>query len=81
MECAGPAEDLLGLLGELSGREARVIRLRFGLDDDTPQTLAEIGKCLDLSRERVRQIESRALHKLRLPERRGRVKDYLEDLD
>ena len=74
-------DDLLGLLGELSGREARVIRLRFGLDDDTPQTLAEIGKCLDLSRERVRQIESRALHKLRLPERRGRVKDYLEDLD
>ena len=74
-------DDLLGLLGELSGREARVIRLRFGLDDDNPQTLAEIGKCLDLSRERVRQIESRALHKLRLPERRGRVKDYLEDLD
>ena len=74
-------DDLLGLLGELSGREARVIRLRFGLDDDNPQTLAEIGKCLDLSRERVRQIESRALHKLRLPERRGRVKDYLEDLN
>ena len=45
-------DDLLGLLNELSGREARVIRLRFGLDDDTPQTLAEIGKTLDLSRER-----------------------------
>ena len=74
-------DDLLGLLNELSGREARVIRLRFGLDDDTPQTLAEIGKTLDLSRERVRQIESRALHKLRLPERRGRVRDYMEDLD
>ena len=58
-----------------------MIRLRFGLDDDTPQTLAEIGKTLDLSRERVRQIESRALHKLRLPERRGRVRDYMEDLD
>jgi len=74
-------DDLDGLLNELSGREARVIRLRFGLDDDTPQTLAEIGKSLDLSRERVRQIESRALHKLRLPERRGRVRDYMEDLD
>ena len=74
-------DDLLGLLNELSGREARVIRLRFGLDDDTPQTLAEIGKSLDLSRERVRQIESRALHKLRLPERRSRVRDYMEDLD
>ena len=74
-------DDLLVLLNELSGRESRVIRLRFGLDDDTPQTLAEIGKTLDLSRERVRQIESRALHKLRLPERRGRVRDYMEDLD
>ena len=73
-------DDLLALLGELSGREARVIRLRFGLDDDIPQTLAEIGKSLDLSRERVRQIESRALHKLRLPERRSRVQEYLEDL-
>ena len=74
-------DDLEELLGELSGREASVIRLRYGLDDDTPQTLAEIGRCLDLSRERVRQIESRALHKLRLPERRSRVRDYLEDLD
>jgi len=74
-------DDLEQLLNELSGREASVIRLRYGLDDDTPQTLAEIGRCLDLSRERVRQIESRALHKLRLPERRSRVRDYLEDLD
>ena len=74
-------DDLEELLAELSGREASVIRLRYGLDDDTPQTLAEIGRCLDLSRERVRQIESRALHKLRLPERRSRVRDYLEDLD
>jgi RNA polymerase nonessential primary-like sigma factor len=74
-------DDLEGLLEELSGREARVIRLRFGLDDDTPQTLAEIGKSLELSRERVRQIESRALHKLRLPERCLKIKDYLEDLN
>ena len=64
----------------MSGKEARVIRLRFGLDNDSPQTLAEIGKNLQLSRERVRQIETIALHKLRLPEARLKVKDYLEDL-
>ncbi|WP_341883609.1 sigma-70 family RNA polymerase sigma factor [Synechococcus sp. UW140] len=73
-------DDLEALLDQLSGKEARVIRLRFGLDNDSPQTLAEIGKNLQLSRERVRQIETIALHKLRLPEARLKVKDYLEDL-
>ncbi|WP_461557417.1 sigma-70 family RNA polymerase sigma factor [Synechococcus sp.] len=73
-------DDLETLLDQLSGKEARVIRLRFGLDNDSPQTLAEIGKNLQLSRERVRQIETIALHKLRLPEARLKVKDYLEDL-
>lgn len=73
-------DDLDALLDQLSGKEARVIRLRFGLDNDSPQTLAEIGKNLQLSRERVRQIETIALHKLRLPEARLKVKDYLEDL-
>ena len=73
-------DDLEALLNQLSGKEARVIRLRFGLDNDSPQTLAEIGKNLQLSRERVRQIETIALHKLRLPEARLKVKDYLEDL-
>ena len=73
-------DDLEALLDQLSGKEARVIRLRFGLDNDSPQTLAEIGKNLQLSRERVLQIETIALHKLRLPEARLKVKDYLEDL-
>lgn len=73
--------DLEALLEQLSGREATVIRQRFGLDDDTPRTLAEIGEQLRLSRERVRQIESRALLKLRQPQNRCRVRDYLGSLD
>ena len=70
-------EDLKGLLAELSSREALVIRQRFGLEDDTPRTLSEIGERLHLSRERVRQIESRALLKLRQPCQCSRVRDYL----
>ena len=58
-----------------------MIRLRYGLEDDTPQTLSQIGEDLQLSRERVRQIESRALLKLRQPQRRCRVHDYLSHLD
>ena len=73
--------DLEALLDELTAREAAVIRLRFGLEDDTPQTLSQIGEDLKLSRERVRQIESRALLKLRQPQRRCRVHDYLHHLD
>ena len=74
-------DDLEALLNELTAREAAVIRLRYGLEDDTPQTLSQIGEDLKLSRERVRQIESRALLKLRQPQRRCRVHDYLHHLD
>jgi RNA polymerase nonessential primary-like sigma factor len=74
-------DDLEALLEELTAREAAVIRLRYGLEDDTPQTLSQIGEDLKLSRERVRQIESRALLKLRQPQRRCRVHDYLSHLD
>jgi RNA polymerase nonessential primary-like sigma factor len=73
--------DLEALLEDLSSREAEVIRQRFGLVDDTPRTLTEIGAAMQLSRERVRQIDSRALLKLRQPQNRCRVKDYLGSLD
>ncbi|MGC6482649.1 MAG: RNA polymerase sigma factor, RpoD/SigA family [Synechococcus sp.] len=69
--------DIEELLGELTTREAEVIRRRFGLDDDTPLTLANIGDMMGLSRERVRQIETRALLKLRQPQRRSKVRDYI----
>jgi len=58
-----------------------VIRERFGLGDDTPRSLSEIGERLQLSRERVRQIETRALHKLRQPQNRCRLRDHLGALD
>jgi RNA polymerase nonessential primary-like sigma factor len=74
-------DDLEALLGELTNREAAVIRLRYGLEDDSPQTLSQIGEDMHLSRERVRQIESRALLKLRQPQRRCRVQDYMRSLD
>ncbi len=72
--------DLQQLLADLTTREQEVISLRFGLDDGVPYSLAEIGRTLELSRERVRQIESKALQKLRQPKRRNRVRDYLESL-
>jgi RNA polymerase nonessential primary-like sigma factor len=74
-------DDLETLLAELSSREATVIRQRFGLEDDTPRTLTEIGASLQISRERVRQIEHRALLKLRQPHHRSRVREYLTSLD
>jgi RNA polymerase nonessential primary-like sigma factor len=72
--------DLQQLLSDLTERERDVIQMRFGLDDGQPYSLAEIGRALDLSRERVRQIEAKALQKLRQPKRRNRVRDYLEAL-
>lgn len=72
--------DLQELLTDLTSREQDVIKMRFGLGDGQPYSLAEIGRALDLSRERVRQIEAKALQKLRQPKRRNRVRDYLEAL-
>jgi len=70
--------DLQHLLADLTSRERDVILMRFGLGDGHAYSLAEIGRALDLSRERVRQIEAKALQKLRQPKRRNRVRDYLE---
>lgn len=73
-------KELQQLLADLTNRERDVIQMRFGLRDGNPYSLAEIGRTLELSRERVRQIESKALQKLRQPKRRNRVRDYLESL-
>jgi RNA polymerase nonessential primary-like sigma factor len=73
-------KDLQHLLADLTTREREVILMRFGLSDGHPYSLAEIGRALDLSRERVRQIESKALQKLRQPKRRNLIRDYLESL-
>ncbi len=67
------------VLAELPAREAMVLRMRFGIDTDTEQTLEEIGRTLGLTRERVRQIEGQALAKLRLPRRAKVLKAFLED--
>ncbi|MFM7218973.1 MAG: RNA polymerase sigma factor SigC [Nodosilinea sp.] len=73
-------QDLHQMMAELTSREQDVINMRFGLRDGTPYSLAEIGRVLDLSRERVRQIESKAMQKLRQPSRRHLIHDYLEIL-
>ena len=72
--------DLQQLLADLSDRERDVILMRYGLGNGHTYSLAEIGRELELSRERVRQIEAKALQKLRQPKRRNRVRDYLESL-
>ncbi len=73
-------QALKGLLEDLTQREKSVISMRYGLGDGNPYSLSEIGRSLKLSRERVRQIEAKALQKLRQPKRRSQVQDYLESL-
>jgi len=71
-------EQLVEVLDTLTEREQKVLRLRFGLDDGRARTLEEVGKTFDVTRERIRQIEAKALRKLRHPSRSKKLKDYLE---
>ena len=71
-------EQLMEVLDTLSDREKKVLMLRFGLEDGRPRTLEEVGKEFNVTRERIRQIESKALRKLRHPSRSKKLKDYLE---
>ena len=71
-------EDIEKALKTLTPREAKVISLRFGLDDGHPKTLEEVGAMFDVTRERIRQIEAKALRKLRHPSRSKKLRDYLE---
>ena len=69
-------EQLDGVLNTLSSREERVLRYRYGLDDGSPKTLEEVGKIFKVTRERIRQIEVKALRKLRHPSRRKKLEDF-----
>ena len=71
-------EQLVEVLGTLTEREQKVLRLRFGLDDGRARTLEEVGKEFNVIRERIRQIEAKALRKLRHPSRSRKLKDYLD---
>ena len=73
-------EKLYSILKDLSEREERVIRLRYGLDDNCPKTLEEVGKIFGVTRERIRQIEAKAIKKLRHPTRSKQLGDYKEKL-
>ena len=72
-------EQLMEVLDTLTEREQKVLRLRFGLDDGRPRTLEEVGREFNVTRERIRQIEAKALRKLRHPSRSKKLKDYLDD--
>lgn len=70
-------EQLMGVLKTLTPREEMVLKLRFGLEDGRSRTLEEVGKEFNVTRERIRQIEAKALRKLRHPSRSKRLKDFL----
>ena len=72
-------EQLMEVLDTLTEREQKVLRLRFGLDDGRPRTLEEVGRQFNVTRERIRQIEAKALRKLRHPSRSRKLKDYLDE--
>ena len=71
-------DQLVGLLNTLTPREEKVLRLRYGLDDGRPRTLEEVGREFNVTRERIRQIEAKALRKLRHPSRSKKLKDFVD---
>jgi len=71
-------EQLIGVLHKLTPREEMVLRLRYGIDDGRPRTLEEVGHEFNVTRERIRQIEAKALRKLRHPSKSKKLKDYLD---
>ena len=71
-------DHLEEVLGTLSEREAKVLKLRFGLEQSKAMTLEEVGKVFGVTRERIRQIEAKALRKLKHPSRRKKLQDYLD---
>ena len=71
-------EQLAEVIGTLTDREQKVLKLRFGLEDGKARTLEEVGKEFNVTRERIRQIEAKALRKLRHPSRSKKLRDYLE---
>ena len=71
-------EELKSILNTLSERERKVLELRFGLNDGTPRTLEEVGREFDVTRERIRQIEAKAIRKLKHPTRSQKIKDFIE---
>ena len=70
-------EQLMEVLDTLTDREQKVLRLRFGLDDGRPRTLEEVGREFNVTRERIRQIETAALRKLRNPSKSKKIRDFL----
>ena len=72
-------EQLLSVIDTLTPREQKVIRLRYGIDDAHPRTLEEVGKEFNVTRERIRQIEAKALRKLRNPSRSKKLKDFWDE--
>ena len=70
-------EQLISILHKLTPREEKVLRLRYGIDDGRPRTLEEVGHEFNVTRERIRQIEAKALKKLRHPSKSKKLKDYL----
>ena len=72
-------EQIEDVLGSLNEREQKVLKLRFGLEDGRARTLEEVGKEFDVTRERIRQIEAKALRKMRHPSRSKKLKDFLTD--